>query len=108
MRDFRFINSLILSVVLIIFGTINIAKADANDHQTKQIKTDFSLASFNVRQGFKIEMVASEPMLCSPVAFEWGADGKLWVVEMRDYPQGIQTSSLQLSPPSAGREREES
>jgi len=24
-----------------------------------------------------------------PIALEWGADGKLWVVEMGDYPLGI-------------------
>ena len=24
-----------------------------------------------------------------PVAFDWGPDGKLWVVEMADYPLGI-------------------
>ena len=24
-----------------------------------------------------------------PIAFDWGADGKLWVVEMGDYPLGI-------------------
>ena len=24
-----------------------------------------------------------------PVAFDWGADGKLWVVEMGDYPRGV-------------------
>ena len=24
-----------------------------------------------------------------PIAFEWGADGKLWVVEMGDYPLGL-------------------
>ena len=39
-----------------------------------------------VPPGFKIELVASEPVIESPVAFEWGGDGKLWVVEMRDYP----------------------
>ncbi len=47
-----------------------------------------SLNSIHVRPGFKVELVASEPLIESPVAFEWGADGKLWVVEMRDYPLG--------------------
>jgi putative membrane-bound dehydrogenase-like protein len=48
-----------------------------------------SLACLKVRPGFKVELAASEPMIESPVAFEWGADGKLWVVEMIDYPQGV-------------------
>jgi putative membrane-bound dehydrogenase-like protein len=33
--------------------------------------------------------VAAEPLIQSPVAFDWGPDGKLWVVEMRDYPLGM-------------------
>src|SRR5437879_13648893 len=41
------------------------------------------------RPGFKVELVASEPLIESPVAFDWGADGKLWVVEMVDYPLGL-------------------
>ncbi len=48
-----------------------------------------SLAAIRVRAGFKVELVASEPLVMDPVAFEWGADGRLWVVEMRDYPLGL-------------------
>ncbi|MEW6157871.1 MAG: PVC-type heme-binding CxxCH protein [Verrucomicrobiota bacterium] len=48
-----------------------------------------SLESMRVIPGFKIELVAHEPAVVDPVAFEWGADGKLWVVEMGDYPTGI-------------------
>ena len=48
-----------------------------------------SLAAIRVRPGFKVELVASEPLVTDPIAFEWGADGKLWVVEMRDYPLGL-------------------
>ncbi|MEN9573403.1 MAG: hypothetical protein RL514_1258 [Verrucomicrobiota bacterium] len=44
---------------------------------------------FQVRPGFRVELVAAEPLVQSPVAFEWGADGKLWVVEMPDYPLGM-------------------
>ncbi len=48
-----------------------------------------SLACIKTRPGFKVELVASEPLIESPVAFDWSADGKLWVVEMRDYPLGL-------------------
>jgi putative membrane-bound dehydrogenase-like protein len=41
------------------------------------------------RPGFRIERMAAEPLIESPIAFDWGADGKLWVVEMRDYPLGM-------------------
>src|SRR6266852_1689015 len=39
--------------------------------------------------GFTVELMAAEPLVVAPVAFDWGADGKLWVVEMRDYPLGM-------------------
>jgi putative membrane-bound dehydrogenase-like protein len=48
-----------------------------------------ALAAFHVADGFQIELVASEPKVVDPVAFDWGPDGKLWVVEMRDYPLGM-------------------
>ncbi|MGH7138240.1 MAG: PVC-type heme-binding CxxCH protein, partial [Pirellulales bacterium] len=48
-----------------------------------------ALKSWVARPGFQVELVASEPLTMDPVAFAWGADGKLWVVEMADYPLGI-------------------
>src|SRR5262249_51340615 len=39
--------------------------------------------------GFRVELMAAEPLVESPVAFDWGPDGRLWVVEMRDYPLGM-------------------
>ena len=48
-----------------------------------------SLRTLRPRPGFKIELVAAEPLIRSPVAFDWGPDGRLWVVEMRDYPLGL-------------------
>jgi putative membrane-bound dehydrogenase-like protein len=41
------------------------------------------------KAGFKIELVASEPMIESPVYIDFGPDGKMWLVEMRDYPMGM-------------------
>src|SRR3954464_11323924 len=48
-----------------------------------------SMAAITVRDEFEVQLVASEPLIVDPVAFDWGADGKLWVVEMRDYPMGM-------------------
>jgi putative membrane-bound dehydrogenase-like protein len=48
-----------------------------------------SLQSIAVRPGFRVELMASEPMVMDPVNMEWGPDGKLWVVEMADYPLGL-------------------
>ena len=48
-----------------------------------------SQKAFVTRAGFTVELVASEPLIESPVAFDWDANGRLWVVEMRDYPNGM-------------------
>jgi putative membrane-bound dehydrogenase-like protein len=45
--------------------------------------------SLQPRTGFTAELVAAEPLVESPVAFDWAPDGALWVVEMRDYPLGM-------------------
>ena len=47
-----------------------------------------ALKSIRVSPGFTVELAACEPLVKDPIAMEWGADGKLWVVEMGDYPLG--------------------
>jgi putative membrane-bound dehydrogenase-like protein len=41
-----------------------------------------------VAPGLKVELVASEPQIESPVAMAFDEDGRLFVVEMLDYPNG--------------------
>ncbi len=48
-----------------------------------------SLAAIKVPAGFEVELVAAEPLVQDPIDFAWGADGRLWVVEMADYPKGL-------------------
>lgn len=48
-----------------------------------------SLRAIHVKPGFEIEQVVAEPLVLDPVAIDWGADGRLWVVEMADYPMGM-------------------
>lgn len=48
-----------------------------------------SLRLLHLSAGFEVELVAAEPLTRDPVAIAWGADGKLWVVEMADYPLGL-------------------
>lgn len=48
-----------------------------------------SLSSWKVREGMRVELVAAEPLVLDPVAIDWGLDGTLWVIEMADYPSGM-------------------
>ncbi|HEX8521752.1 MAG TPA: neutral/alkaline non-lysosomal ceramidase N-terminal domain-containing protein [Tepidisphaeraceae bacterium] len=53
-----------------------------------------SLQSIRTKPGLKVELVASEPLIQSPVAIDWGADGRLWVCQMYDYPTGTDGNFL--------------
>src|SRR5581483_9946042 len=43
---------------------------------------------FRLPPGLRLELVAAEPVVQSPVAMAFDPQGRLWVVEMRDYPNG--------------------
>ena len=45
-----------------------------------------SMRALHVKPGFKVELVASEPLVQDPIFVDWDARGRLWVVEMSDYP----------------------
>lgn len=50
---------------------------------------DEARQSIHVPDGFTVDLVASEPQVLDPVAFDWDVEGRLWVVEMADYPLGL-------------------
>ncbi|OUW17615.1 MAG: hypothetical protein CBD18_04140 [Opitutales bacterium TMED158] len=43
------------------------------------------LESIQIADGFRVELVASEPLIQDPVAIVWDEDSRLWVVEMPAY-----------------------
>ena len=43
------------------------------------------MKTFEVAPGFRVELVASDPLVEDPVAMTIGPDGRLWVVEMRGF-----------------------
>lgn len=47
-----------------------------------------ALRSIRVAPGLAVELVAAEPLVRDPIAFDWDARGRLFVVEMGDYPLG--------------------
>ncbi len=53
------------------------------------VDADQSLNWLYPRPGMRVELVAAEPLVHDPVAFDWGPDGRLWVAEMLDYPTGL-------------------
>jgi putative membrane-bound dehydrogenase-like protein len=56
---------------------------------TPPLSPEESMKVAHVRDGFELQLVVAEPLVIDPVAIDWGADGKLWVAEMADYPSGM-------------------
>jgi putative membrane-bound dehydrogenase-like protein len=44
-----------------------------------------SMKTFQVEEGFEVQLVAAEPLVNDPVCMAWDADGRLWVAEMTTY-----------------------
>lgn len=42
--------------------------------------------TFTIQHGFTLELVASEPNVADPIDATFDEDGKMYVIEMRDYP----------------------
>jgi putative membrane-bound dehydrogenase-like protein len=74
-----------VAAILAVFSVIVPSKAD----EPSPLLPAEALRSLRLKAGLKAELVASEPLIESPVAIDFGTDGKLWVCEMRDYPTGI-------------------
>jgi putative membrane-bound dehydrogenase-like protein len=72
---------------------------------SEELKTDFppptdyrdAAETIHVPPGFKVELVAREPMVQDPVAFDWDEQGRLWVVQMGDYPGGPEANEDPLT-----------
>jgi putative membrane-bound dehydrogenase-like protein len=76
-----------LSLILVI---VLAARPQAGRAQPPDAKSPAeSLKCIQTRPGFTVELMAAEPLVKSPIAFAWGPDGKFWVVEMGDYPLGV-------------------
>jgi putative membrane-bound dehydrogenase-like protein len=85
----------VAALILILFVAHRLTAQQNSDARfdelamTRPLSPEESLKAMHVRPGMKIELVAAEPLVVDPVAFDWGPDGRLWVVEMRDYPSGM-------------------
>lgn len=69
-----------------------------------------SLKALHLKPGYEASLVAQEPLVQDPVFIDWDAQGRMWVVEMGDYPfaPGEKTKSSdfgqdKVSPLQSGR-----
>jgi mono/diheme cytochrome c family protein/glucose/arabinose dehydrogenase len=50
---------------------------------------DQALKRFSLPAGYRIELVAAEPLVHDPIAIDFDADGRMYVVEMRGYMPNV-------------------
>ncbi|WP_020595777.1 DUF7133 domain-containing protein [Spirosoma panaciterrae] len=50
----------------------------------------FSLNDYQVEEGFKLSLIASEPLLNAPVSMDFDNKGRMWVVEMIGYMPNLE------------------
>lgn len=72
-------NSFIFSVLLLLFACSQQSPPLSSEAQS-------ALNTFEVMDGFRIELIASEPLVADPVAMEIDEYGRMYVVEMHGYP----------------------
>src|SRR5207244_6664195 len=52
-----------------------------------------ALKTFYMPPGYRVELVASEPLIQEPVAIDWDLQGRLWAVEMPGFMADITGSN---------------
>jgi mono/diheme cytochrome c family protein/glucose/arabinose dehydrogenase len=50
--------------------------------ESPALSPEESLKTFYMPPGYRLEVVAAEPLIQDPVALDWDVDGRLWAVEM--------------------------
>ena len=56
------------------------------------VEPSIDLSDFVIQDNFKIELIASEPLLNAPVAMTFDNQGRIWAMEMSDYMPNIHGS----------------
>ncbi len=60
---------------------------------TPALPPDVAQKKFSVPPGFEVRLFAAEPDVVNPVAMTWDERGRLWVVELYEYPLGARAGS---------------
>ena len=76
-------------MAVICLGLYSCNKYQSDEGPSPEKTPEEELATFQLEDGLKIQLVAAEPMVQDPVVIAFDADSKLWVVEMRGFMPDI-------------------
>ena len=63
--------------------------------QSPPLPPEEALKTFYMPPGYRVELVASEPLIQDPIAIDWDPEGRLWAVEMPGFMSDITGSHEQ-------------
>lgn len=66
--------------------------------ESPALSPEESLKTFFMPPGYRVELVASEPLVRDPIAIDWDTRGRLWVVEMPAYVRNLDLPEPNLDP----------
>ncbi|MPZ17818.1 MAG: c-type cytochrome [Luteitalea sp.] len=88
------------SALLVAFLVLGGSLHGSRRAPTGPLSPEEALATFQLEPGYRIELVAAEPLVVDPVAMAFDERGRLYVAENRGYPDPIDGSKA--DPPARG------
>jgi mono/diheme cytochrome c family protein/glucose/arabinose dehydrogenase len=67
-------------------------------NESPVLTPDDAVKTFFMPPGYRVELVASEPLIHDPTAVDWDLQGRLWVVEMTGFVRDLVTPEPNLDP----------
>src|SRR5918992_4697873 len=98
-----------ISVVLISVTAISISGSQTATRQwppaVQKVSADSpvltpaeAMKTFFMAPGYRLELVAAEPLVQDPIAIDWDPMGRLWVIEMPGFVPNLQVPEPNLDP----------
>ena len=109
LRPARFLNCVVVGLVLVFFqnrfdDATSVAVAQDGKKSKKTlakrlpriapVEPQNAGKTFRLQKGFRLELVASEPMVSDPVDACFDANGRMYVAEMHGYPYSQEPTKL--------------
>ena len=67
-------------------------------NESPVLPPDEAVKTFFMPPGYRVELVASEPLIQDPTAVDWDLQGRLWVTEMTGFVRDLVTPEPNLDP----------
>jgi mono/diheme cytochrome c family protein/glucose/arabinose dehydrogenase len=66
--------------------------------ESPALTPDEALKTFYMPPGYRLELVASEPLVQDPIVMDWDLQGRIWVVEMPGFVPDLQAPEPLMDP----------